>query len=377
MATIIEIVDGLAGEGLVREVGTGPSTGGRPPVLLEMVPHARSAVGLEVGTGTLTAVLTDLNAEIKHEVKMPSGMGRGPEVVARRVGEALREVMGLKGEGTGEILGVGVALPGPILASRGMVFSPPSYPGWGSLDLGKLIAEEHELPVLVDNDANAAALGEHLFGAGRGVRNMFYVIAHRGVGGAAIVDGRLYRGTDGGAGEVGHTVIDMNGPRCGCGNRGCLEAFVGRAAISRRARRAVEALEDGSTTVLGGEVKTEDVIRAGLEGDGLAREILAKTGEYLGVGISGMVNLFDPEVVVVGGSTMSAGRLVLGPAIEVVRKRALAGLRERVEVVEGELGEEAGPVGAAALVLRELFAVSVSGGRESSAGKSVEVKVSR
>lgn len=189
---------------------------------------------------------------------------------------------------------------------------------------------------------------------------MFYLIAHRGVGGAAIMDGMLYRGTRGGAGEIGHTLIDPEGPRCGCGRYGCLEAFAGRAAIARRASRAMGLA--GGRDMNGrdaGEVTAEDVVEAGLAGDGMAKRILEETGEYLGIGISNVVNLFDPEVVVVGGSTTKAGSMVLRSAIEVVRRRALPGMAEGVRIVTGKLEDDAGAVGAAALVLRKLFALSV------------------
>jgi predicted NBD/HSP70 family sugar kinase len=189
---------------------------------------------------------------------------------------------------------------------------------------------------------------------------MFYLIAHRGVGGAAILDGFLHRGTQGGAGEIGHSIIDLDGPRCGCGRYGCLEAFAGRVAIARRAAKALKLA--GSRELAGkapDEITTQDVIAAGLAGDGLARDVLWETGRYLGLGIANVVNLYDPELVVVGGSTLQAGDLILEPAIETARRRAVTGMAEEVQIVQGKLGEDAGAVGAAALVLRGLFAVSV------------------
>lgn len=187
---------------------------------------------------------------------------------------------------------------------------------------------------------------------------MFYLIAHRGIGGAALVNGALYRGTHGGAGEIGHTVVDLDGPRCGCGRYGCLEAFAGRGAIARRASRALKLA--GRQSLAGcepGEISAATVIEAGLAGDSLAQRILEETGEYLGLGIVSAVNVLDPEVVVVGGSTMRAGDLVLEAATRVVRSRALRGLAERVRIVMGELGDDGGAVGAASIVLRGLFAV--------------------
>lgn len=377
MPAIVSIVDKLMEEGLVKEVGPGPSTGGRRPILLELVPEAHCAVGLGVGTRTLTAVATDLNATVKKHLRVSSEMARGPEALMERVRETLREVLRGCPSELGEVLGIGMALPAPVLeaeVSAEIVFSPPSYPEWGELRIGDMVEEEFGLPVLLDNDANAAALGEHLYGAGRRVRDMFYLIAHRGVGGAAIVDGRLYRGSRGGAGEIGHTLIDLQGPQCGCGKHGCLEAFAGRAAIARRTSRALNLAGGGD--MAGREpdqITAEDVIEAGLAGDELARRILKETGQYLGVGISNAVNLFDPEVVVVGGSTMKAGRLILDPTTEVVRRRALPGMAERVRVVAGKLGEDAGAVGAAALVLRGLFAISIPDEEERSLEKGTLV----
>lgn len=361
--TVLQVTEELKADGLIREVGRGPSTGGRRPVLLGLRLDAHCAVGLNIGTRTLRVVATDLNAVVKRRVSRPSDMGQGPEALMERVREVLEEIFKGCPNELGEVLGIGIALPAPILDledSAEVLFSPPSYSGWGELEIGRLVEEEFGLPVLLDNDANAAAMGEHLFGAGQGTRNMFYLIAHRGIGGAAITDGVLYRGANGGAGEVGHTLIDLEGPRCGCGRYGCLEAFVGRAAIARRAARALK-LSGGVT--MGGrepdEVTAEDVIEAGLEGDERATRLLEETGEYLGLGIGNAVNIFNPELVVVGGSTMKAGELVLGPAIQVASRRTIQGLAERVRIVGGELGEDAGAIGAVSLVLRELFALSV------------------
>ena len=363
MPVVIRITDELTEEGLIREMGSGPSTGGRRPALLGLVPEAHCALGLNIGTRTLTAVATDLNASVKKRASIPSDMAGGPEALMGRVREVLQGMIRGCPNELGEVLGVGMALPSPIIGSadsREARFSPPSYPEWGVLQIGRLVEDEFGLPVLIDNDAKAAALGEHLFGAGQGVRNMFYVIAHRGVGGAAITDGILYRGANGGAGEIGHSPIDLDGPQCGCGRYGCLEAFAGRAAIARRASRALKLA--GGRQMAGRdphEVGAQEVIEAGLAGDELARKILEETGEYLGAGISTVVNMLNPDLVVVGGSTMKAGDLILEPAVRVAKRRALSEMAEKVRIVAGDLDEDAGAIGAVALVLRELFALSV------------------
>jgi len=357
---VSEMTDELVEEGLVEENGLGPSTGGRRPVLFGLRADARCAIGLNVGPRTLTAVITDLNASVLSRIEEPSEMAKGPETLFARVRETLQRLFdGLAGM-QGKILGIGLALPGPILDSRGASFSPPSYPGWGELRVGELLEAEVDLPVLLDNDANAAALGEHLYGAGREAKDMFYLNADRGVGGAVILNGFLHRGTQGGAGAIGHCVVDLEGPQCGCGRYGCLEAFAGRVAIARRAARALKLA--GGRELAGkapDEITSQDVIAAGLVGDSLAKDVLRETGRYLGLGIANAVNLYDPELVVVGGSTLQAGDLILEPAIETARRRAMTGMAEEVRIVQGKLGEDAGALGAAALVLRGLFAVSV------------------
>ena len=375
MPAVMEITDVLIGEGLIREIGRGPSTGGRPPLLLELVSDAYCAIGVEVGARTLTTVVTDLNAKVEFRSQAASLMKEGPEKLLEQLKMSLREAFDHIPSGTGRHLGIGLALPAPILLSEGVFFSPPSFPGWGRLQLGDVVAEDYGFQVLVDNDANAAALGEYLFGAGRGAENMFYVIMHRGVGGAAILEGGLYRGVNGGAGEIGHTLVDLEGPKCGCGRYGCLEAFAGRAAIAARARRALKLA--GSKGLAGrdlDEVKVDHVIEAAREGDELAVEILRETGEYMGMGISNMVNFLDPELVVLGGSTMKAGDLILQPTSEVVRRRALPGMADRVKIVAGELGQNASAVGAAALVLRDLFAITPPRQRMPDNGKTDDAK---
>jgi len=357
MAAVVEICEELMERGLVREAGVGVSTGGRPPVLLELVPRAYSAVGLEVGPRRLTAVVTDLNAGILVRSAAPSGMERGPEELWRRVRSVLEKVLGeAEGLKSGKVAGIGLALPAPVFSSDAAGFSPPSYPGWGRFEIVEKVRQEYGLPVVADNDANASALGEHLFGAGRGVRQMLYVIVHRGVGGAVVVDGALYRGANGGAGELGHTLVDIDGPRCGCGRYGCLEALVGRAAIARRAARALKLA--GGRELAGKEpeqVTAGDVIEAARAGDGLARGVLEEAGRYLGIGIANAVNLLDPELVVVGGATMKAGSLILEPARRTFERRVLSEMARRVRIVEGELGDDAGAIGAASLVLSRLF----------------------
>lgn len=357
MPAVMGIVGALIEQGLVREVGVGPSSGGRRPVLLEVVPEAFCAIGLDVGTRTIRAVVTDLHAVVRYGTEVPSVMEHGPAALQQQLGAVLHDLLCNATRGFGGILGVGLAVPAPILDSTALSFSPPSFPHWGELRLGDWLGAELQVPVIVENDAKAATLGEFLYGAGRGVRNLFYLIVHRGVGGAAIINGELYRGADGGAGEIGHVMIERDGPRCGCGRHGCLEALVGREAIRQRAIQTL--LQAGETELAGRAVDglhTDDVVDAALAGHVLARQILIETGQFLGLGVATIVNLFNPELIILGGTTMRAGPLILDPIAEVVQRRAMAGLAQHVRIVPGALEQDAGAIGAAALVLRRLFA---------------------
>ncbi|MBV9789957.1 MAG: ROK family protein [Chloroflexi bacterium] len=360
MPAVMDIAGALIEEGLVREVGVGPSSGGRRPMLLDVVPEAFCALGVEVGTRTIRAVVTDLHAVVRHWTEVSSEMERGPAALQCQLSVLLRDMLHDATRGFGGVLGVGLAVPAPILDSTALSFSPPSFPHWGELQLGDWLSTELKLPVLVENDAKAAALGEFLYGAGRGVRNLFYLIVHRGVGGAAIINGELYRGADGGAGEIGHVAIERDGPLCGCGQHGCLEALVGREAIRQR---AIQALRQSGAAELAGcpvdALGTDDIFDAALAGDPLARNILIETGQFLGQGLATVVNLFNPELVILGGATMRAGPLILDPIAEVVQRRSMAGLAQHVRIVPGALGQDAGAIGAAALVLRQLFAPAV------------------
>lgn len=360
MPAVMDIVGVLIADGLVREVGVGPSSGGRRPMLLDVVPEAFCALGVEVGTRTIRAVVTDLHAVVRHRTEVLSDMEHGPAALQHQLGAMLRDMLHNATRGFGGVLGVGLAVPAPILDSTALSFSPPSFPDWGELRLGDWLGAELKLPVIVENDAKAAALGEFLYGAGRGVRNLFYLIVHRGVGGAAIINGELYRGADGGAGEIGHVAIERDGPRCGCGQNGCLEALVGREAIRQRAIQAL--LQAGATELAGrpiDELRTDDVVDAALAGHALARDLLIETGQFLGQGLATVVNLFNPELVILGGATMRAGPLILDPIADVVRRRSMAGMAQDMRIVPGALGEDAGAIGAASLVLRRLFAPTV------------------
>ena len=282
--------------------------------------------------------------------------GQGPEAVVGRIVESVRAALAAAGGARTQLAAVAVAAPGPIDHERGLVRNPPNLPGWGTVPVVRMLEEALRVPVALENDANAAALGEHAFGAGRDFRNMIFVTVSSGIGGGIIVDGRVYRGATGAAGEIGHMVLDENGPPCGCGQRGCLEALASGTAI---AARAAALAEEGASPVLARLARQSapppgastgltaaDVERAALEGDAVARRVIDEAGRFLGLGLVNLVHVFNPDGIVIGGGVSRMGDLILEPARQVVRERCFPLSQEGLSIVPGVLGDRAGALGA-------------------------------
>lgn len=236
-----------------------------------------------------------------------------------------------------------------------MITLSPNLPGWHDIPLKDLMQREFNLPVHLENDATVAALGEHRFGGGVGIDNLIYICVGTGIGGGIMIDGQLYHGASGSAGEIGHMTIDINGPRCNCGNSGCWETLASGAALAREAVKQIEA--GAQTSILNfadGElekVSARRVFLAAQDGDRLANELISRTGYYLGVGLVNIVNIFNPQLILIGGGLSRMGQLLLEPATKVVRERAYELPARAVRIELARLGADAEALGAAALVL--------------------------
>jgi glucokinase len=233
--------------------------------------------------------------------------------------------------------------------------SAPNLPGWRDVPICRYLEERLGVPARLENDANAAALGEHVYGAGRGCRHLIYMTVSTGIGGGLIIDGRLYRGATGVAGELGHMTIEPDGPLCGCGNRGCLEALASGTGI---AARGEELVAQGGSALLArlaqeqGDLTAETVSRAAGQGDIACQGIIRRAGYYLGIGFASYVNIFNPEVIIIGGGLAKVGELLLGPARVEMAARAMREALKAVQLRPAELGDYAGVMGMVAL-LRE------------------------
>jgi glucokinase len=250
-----------------------------------------------------------------------------------------------------EVGGACLAVAGLILSQENKVIFSPNLHAVEGIPLKDEMEPRIGVPLTVENDANAAAWGEFRFGAGRDVDHLVFVTLGTGVGGGVISHDVLLRGAQGSGGELGHVTIHATGPRCACGNRGCLEALASGTAISRRARELASEMPGSALGRLAVERKIlgEDVTKLAREGDELALSVLEEAGRWLGIGLAGFVNIFNPEVIAVGGGVMAAGELILESAREEVRLRARPPSRDLVEIMEATLGPESGVLGAAAL----------------------------
>lgn len=256
-------------------------------------------------------------------------------------------------EGIGSALTMGIAAPGAIDAAAGKILQSPNIPSVDEFELAPRLAEKLGLRVILENDANAAAIGESWIGASRGISNSICVTLGTGVGGGVIIDGKLLRGATGAAGEIGHMSVVYNGEPCGCGSFGCIEQYASATAIVRMAAETVQNTNEYRDSPLAGrtEFTSEDVYDAGAAGDAAALAVFRSMGEYLGTSLAGLVNLLNPELIVIGGGAAAGWDLFIGHTRELIDKKAYRRSAERVKIVRAILGDDAGIIGAAKLAL--------------------------
>jgi predicted NBD/HSP70 family sugar kinase/biotin operon repressor len=343
-STVSTIVAGLQAEGMVvdRDAdGRAATGGGRPPALIALDPKAGFAIGIDFGKRHLAVALGDLTHTLLAEERREMGDDYHADEGIERAVELVERVVDESGADAGRVLGVGMGLPGPVHSS-GVVGSSAILPGWAGTPAAELMGERLAMEVWLGNDANLGALAESTWGAGRDASGLVYLKLATGIGAGIVIDGRLFEGAGGTAGEIGHTSLDETGDICRCGSHGCLETYASGSAIAGLLSRS-----------LGETITLDDVLERAVGGDPGCRRALADAGRHIGAAVADLCNLINPERIVVGGSMAVAGDVLLDPLREAVGLRAIPSAAEDVKIVPGELGERAELLGAVALVLHE------------------------
>ncbi len=309
-------------------------------------------IGIDVGGTNVKIALVNEKGNIIYSNSIPTRAEMGYEYTINNMKEAISELIKETKSDAKNIEGIGFGFPGQIDYQKGIVRLAPNIPGWVEVPIAEIIEKEFGIPTRVDNDVRCAALGELNYGAGIGCENLICITVGTGIGSGLIINGKLVRGASNAAGEIGHIKLEMNGgPLCGCGDRGCLEAFASGPSIVAMAE---EYIKGGKSTkyreLANPDITPYIVSEAAKQGDPVAKRIFTIMGEYIGIGLASVVNLLNPEKIIIGGGVAAAGDLLLNPIKENLIKRAMPIAGAAVEIVPAQLGNTAGVIGASLLI---------------------------
>jgi glucokinase-like ROK family protein len=374
-STVSTLVAELMETGIIKNVGEGPSIGGRRPVVLGINEQAGHVIAVDVGSTTITCGRVDLHAKIHDKliIKTPQdpseSLAATVDLVKRVHSQALATESPI-------VLGVGVATTGYVRPSTGIVVSASNL-GWRDVDLGRDISTATGLPTQVDNNANAAALGELYYGLGADVPNFIYVAIGNGIGAGLVLGGELYRGARNGVGEIGHIAVADDGPLCNCGRIGCLESLASGSAIEQMAQEALSpGGRSGDASSEQGKITAKEVFQRAEQGDHAAIAVVDQALGHLATGIANVVNLLNPDEVILGGGITRSGDYFLGHFLPKIRPRLLPEQNGDVQFRLSESNEDSGLRGAATLVIQQLFGAvhSVPGAADSGNMRSARTK---
>jgi predicted NBD/HSP70 family sugar kinase len=331
--------------GILSEIAGRSSRVGRPPILLRLNERAAYVVGIKLTEYGLTTVVTNLAADVIHSDVSSAALVGDPQAAIAAIETAVRAALAESGVKRKKVLGIGIGLAGIVDAAEG-VCRVSHILQWRDVALSEPLRRKLQIPVWVDNDVNTLAVAEKWFGAGVGLRHFLTVTVGRGIGLGIVVNGEIYRGAFGGAGEFGHTIVDPAGPLCHCGRRGCLEALISEPALRSRVSAA-----------LGREISRDELIQLATEGNDAAVDVLSEAGRQLGLAVANLVTVLNPERLIVSGEGTRLGPVFFKVMDQVIREKSFANLGADLDIVVQPWGDDAWAVGAATLVLRELFSL--------------------
>lgn len=312
-------------------------------------------IGIDVGGTNVKIALVDKSGKIIYSNSVPTYAKMGYEYTVNNIKQAIKDLMKETNTTAKDIDGIGFDFPGQVDYKTGVVKLAPNIPGWVNVPIAQMIEEEFHIPTRIDNDVRCAALGEMKFGAGQGCENFVCITVGTGIGSGLVVNGQLVRGASNAAGEIGHIKLQMkDGLICGCGDTGCLEAYASGPSIVAMAQ---DYIKGGKSTKFremaaaeGGEITPYMVAKAAEAGDPVAKRIFAIVGEYIGIGLTSVINLLNPEKVIIGGGVAEAGDLLLDPIRKTIKERTMVVAGSAVEIVPAQLGNSAGVIGASMLI---------------------------
>lgn len=346
-AAVTLIVNDLIENEVIFEAESRAIPSGRPPVVLEINPKRGLVAAVDMGATHMNIAIADFSAKIIAEKSLPLDIRSGPRVCMPEVSRSLKELLAENGISQSQLMAVGIGVPGPVITDAGMVVSPPIMPDWDGYPIRKTLEQELGCAISLNNDAELGALGEWAYGAGRGEKNLAFIKVGSGIGAGLIINQQIYGGTTGSAGEIGHITIDENGPLCTCGNHGCLEAFAGGHAIALQAKKLVES---GKRTLLSSipmeNLTAQEVAKAARRGDLPAQDIIMRAGTFIGIAIAGLVNLFNPGAVIIGGGVAQSGDLLTTSIRQAVGERSLRASGRGVHITTAMLGRRSSLMGA-------------------------------
>lgn len=359
---VTSVINRMIDRGFLVEVGEGDSQGGRRPRLLQLNSKLGYIAGVDIGATSMDLALSDLNVEVLARESGPADVREDPADLLSAVERKLLDMVKRQGLRPEQILGIGLGVPGPVDVAKGVLVAPPLMPAWENFPIRDFFKRSFPNAVVsVDNDVNIMALGELRSGAGMGVDNFLFIKIGTGIGAGVICHGMVHRGSTGSAGDIGHICADRSGPVCRCGNIGCLEMMAAGPAI---AARAMEAAQNGSSVILskklvanGGFLRSEDVAAAAREGDRAAIEIIQSSGHMIGDVLAGLVNFFNPSLILIGGGIARIGNQLLASIRQAVLRRSTALATHDLVIAYSPMGQEAGVTGAIHMALDHLFVV--------------------
>lgn len=314
------------------------------------------SIGVDLGGTNIVSAIVNYQGEIVNSLKVPTLAERGKEATIKRIIEAIHKNIVQSSVAPDNIIGIGIGAPGPLDIKRGIINFAPNLPGWRDVPLRKILEDEFNIKVVLENDANAAAWGERYFGAGQGVNNLVCFTLGTGIGGGIIIDGKIYHGNNYGAAELGHMTVNKDGPRCNCGNYGCLEAYSSATGIKNRIKNRIKEgikskfLNFDNDDELFESLRLKLIFETARKGDKLTKSVVEEAISYLGIAIANIANILNPEMVVLVGGITNEGDKLLIPLKREVRKRAFYSNYKSLKIVIGKLDGNAGVLGAAALL---------------------------